>query len=101
MPLRIELRDRSGKVFGGVGESWDSIEGMWPDLSFDTFPLLAGVDRDDDTMFNRLQLGPVAAELERLLADSPPRRREMITEMIKLCRLGSQLPAPQLWFFGD
>jgi hypothetical protein len=101
LPLNIELRERSGKVVGAVGESWDSIEAMWPEVSFDMFPLLAGVDRDDNTMFNRLQMRPLAAELERLLADAPPQRRALLTEILKLCRLGSGMADPQLWFIGD
>jgi hypothetical protein len=101
MPLTIELRERSGRILGACGESWDSVAGMWPDVRFEDYPLLAGVDRDDNTIFNRSQMGRVVRELERLIDESPPRRREFLAKVLELCRRGTDTVDSQLWFVGD
>jgi hypothetical protein len=101
MSLRMELRDRDGTVLGVAGETYDTIDATLPELSFDSFPMLAGIDRYGETMFNRLQLSQVAVELERLLESSPPKRAKMLREVIQLCRAGATKSGAQLWVAGD
>jgi hypothetical protein len=94
------MRQESGKVLAMTGESHKSIAARFPDLSPDEFPLLAGVDKDSFTMFNRYQLGRVEMELHRLLEDAPPERAKFIQDLIEMCqRFGKG--NVQLWFIGD
>lgn len=97
----MELRLRSGQVLGVTGETYDTIDAMLPEVTPDEFPLLAGVDRYEDTMFNRTQLPRLEAELVRLLDGAPERRAKMVNALIELCERGSRIPDAQLWFFGD
>lgn len=102
MPIGIELRDRvTGEVLGAAEESWDSIRSMWPALPADEYPLLAGVDRDDDTTFNRLQLPRLVAELERLRPDAHEDVRPVVERVLELARRGASASQAQLWFLGD
>ena len=101
MPLRMELRNRSGVVLGVTGETYDTADSTLPELAFDDFPLLAGVDRYGLTMFNRLQLVPLAAELERLLINAPAPRASMLQKLIHLCQEGARISEVQLWMLGD
>lgn len=101
MPLKMELRSRTGQVLGVAGETYDTVDAMLPEVAPDEFPLLAGVDRYENTMFNRAQLPRLQAELVRLLDGAPERRTKMIRALIELCERGSRIPDAQLWFFGD
>lgn len=101
MPLRMELRDRTGALLGVTGETYDTIDATLPELEFDDFPLLAGVDRYGMTMFNRLQMTPLAVELDRLLVNAPAHRASMLRELIELCHEGSRISDVQLWMLGD
>ena len=101
MPLRMELRSRSGQVLGVTGETYDTIDAMLPEASPEEFPLLAGVDRYENTVFNRVQLPRLETELLRLLDGAPDRRAKMIRALIELCERGSRIPDSQLWFLGD
>lgn len=97
----MELRSRGGQVLGVTGETYDTIDSMLPETSPDGFPLLAGVDRYENTMFNRAQLPRLEAELLRLLDGAPESRAKMIRALIELCERGASLPDAQLWFLGD
>ena len=65
------------------------------------FPLLSGVSRYEDTMFNSLQMTRLPAEIELLMAESPKERLSMLIKLIELCRVGSNAGDHQLWFIGD
>jgi hypothetical protein len=97
----MELRTRSGEVVGATGEIYDTVDSMLPEVNGDEFPLLTGVDRHENTMFNRIQLPRVAFELERLLDGAPERRAKMVRALIELCEEGSRIPDVQLWFLAD
>lgn len=101
MPIRIELRTRSGDVQGVTGEAYDTVQHTIPELSPSRFPLLSGVSRYEDTMFNSLQMDRLPAEIEQLMAESPHERLSMLTKLIELCRAGSMAGDHQLWFIGD
>jgi hypothetical protein len=101
MPLRVELRSRSGDVLGATGETYDSIDAMLPEVVADEFPLLAGVDRYENAIFNRIQMPRLGSELARLLDGAPERRAKMLRALIDLCEMGSQIPDSQLWFIAD
>jgi hypothetical protein len=88
-------------VVAVTGETYDTLDATLPELAFEDFPLMAGVDRYGLTMFNRLQLAPLAGELEILLKDAPPPRAALLSELIKICHKGSQLSDVQLWILGD
>jgi hypothetical protein len=97
----MELRTRSGALLGVTGESYDTLDAALPDVAAEDLPLLAGIDRYGNTMFNRLQLSEVARELETLVPGAPPRRLKMIREFIDLCRTGSEVSDAELWIMGD
>jgi hypothetical protein len=101
MPLRMELRSRSGDVLGVTGETYDTIDAMLPDVNADEFPLLAGVDRYENAIFNRIQMTRLEGELGRLLPGAPERRAKMLRALMSLCEKGSQMPDAQLWFIAD
>jgi hypothetical protein len=101
MPLRMELRSRSGDILGVTGEAYDTLDAMLPELDPDEFPLLAGVDRYEDTVFNRKQLARLVPELERLLEGAPPLRMNILKRLIDLSQEGSRTSDTQLWFIAD
>jgi hypothetical protein len=101
MPLRIELRARSGEIMGVTGEAYDEVDAMLPELEEGEFPLLSGVDRYGNTVFNGKQMARIAYEIKRLIPDAPPRRAKMLRELLMLCMEGAKVPDAQLWFLGD
>jgi len=101
MPLRMELRSKHGDVIGMTGEAYDTIDAMLPDVSSDKYPLLSGVDRYENTMFNRAQMPRLATELACLLDGAPELRTKMLKALIELCEKGSGIPDVQLWFIAD
>jgi hypothetical protein len=103
MVLTMELRDQAGRVVRAVGEFAAEIPAEFPtDLDPREFPLLAGVDRDEDAVFNRQQMKRLTEELERLLLNEPPpRRRRLIEQLIELCQQSRGYPHAQLWFRAE
>ena len=101
MPLRIELRTRSGEIIGVTGEVYDEVDAMLPILEASEFPLLSGVDRYENTIFNGTQMACITDEIRRLIPDAPPRRAKMLRELLTLCMEGVRTPDAQLWFLGD
>jgi hypothetical protein len=88
-------------VLGVTGETYDTIDAMLPEVAADDFPLLVGVDRYENAIFNRIQMSRLEGELARLLNGAPERRANMLRALIDLCRQGSQIPDAQLWFIAD
>jgi hypothetical protein len=103
MVLTMELRDQAGRVVRSVGEYAEEIPSLFlTNLDPREFPLLAGVDRDEDAVFNRQQMKRFPEELERLLLNEPPpRRRRLIEQLIDLCQQSRGYPHPQLWFLAE
>lgn len=101
MGLVMELRDRRGSVLAAAGENLGTIDEMLPEVDPVGFPLLASIDRDDVTMFNRGQQIRLRKELERLLPDAPARREKVLRALIALCEQGSVTVDSQLWVIGE
>jgi hypothetical protein len=99
--LGVELRSPVDGVVGVTGERDDEIGGLLPDVGFDEYPMLAGVDRYGETMFNTQQMPWVAAEAERLAAGATPKLRKFLRELVALCEQGAPRAHMQLWFLGD
>jgi len=97
----MELRSRSGEILGVTGETYDTADAILPELTPDDFPLLAGVDRYEDTIFNRIQMPRLEVELKRLLDSAPGSRLKVLKALIELCEMGSNVPDAQLWFVAD
>ena len=90
-----------GNLLEVAEESWRSVQTQWPELSFDEFPLLAGVDTEARTMFNRLQMESVLQELDLLLVRAPKGRIDLISKLIEMSRVGAETIDAELWFLGD
>lgn len=101
MPLRIELRDRGGSVLDVTAESWKSISTQWPETSFEEYPLLAGIDPDGRTMFNRLQMEFGINELKRLYQTTSSGRVGLIARVLEMSQRGVTMNDAELWFLGD
>lgn len=101
MPLQIELRDREGVVQDAAEESWDSIRSMWPELDYSEYPILAGVDQDNNTMFNPLQCRLVGGEIARLLASPDPKPERLLRRVADLAARCGDAGDLELWFIGD
>jgi len=99
--LQMKLCTRQGETLGVTGEAADTIDATLPAVSASRFPLLVGLSRFEDTMFNRVQMDYLAKELERLLPDAPSRRAGLINELIRLCQVGADMPDAQFWFIAD
>ena len=97
----MELRSGSGESLGVTGEVYDTADAILPEVTADEYPLLAGVDRYEDTMFNRIQMPRLEAELKRLLDRAPERRLKVLEGLIELCEMGANVPDAQLWFVAD
>lgn len=74
---------------------------MWPELNYSEYPLLAGVDRDDDTMFNPLQCRMIHGEITRLLASPDPKPEHLLQLVADLAARCAEATDLQLWFIGD
>jgi hypothetical protein len=92
---------RSSKVLGITGEVYDELDAMLPEVSSETFPLSAGIDRYGRTMFNSSQMIALSHEFERLSLDAPQRRRKLLAALIDMCKEGALLSDCELWFLGD
>lgn len=101
MPLRMELRARAGEIMGVTGEVYDEVDAMLPALETSEFPLLSGVDRYTNTVFNGVQMARITDEVRRLIPNAPPRRAKMLRELLALCTEGAKVRDAQLWFIGD
>ena len=101
MAIQIELRGPRGEILAIAEESWSSLDSTWPELAFADFPLLAGVDRDANTMFNRLQISVVLGELITLMAEASSGRAPLFERLLAMCHLGGSTVGAELWFLGD
>jgi hypothetical protein len=86
---------------GIAGEVNDTIGTVLPDVSFDSFPLAAGIDHYGRTMFNQLQLPELTKELEQMLENSPTSLSATLNGIIELCREGAEISDAELWVLGD
>jgi hypothetical protein len=101
MTIRIELWI-DGRLVGGAEEWWDYIEASVPDGEGAVgFPLLQRVDPYGDVLFEREELGALAAEVRRLLPRALEQARPSLEKLAELCDTGSLGTASELRFIGD
>lgn len=84
-----------------TGETYDTVDATLPSVDSQKFPLLAGIDRYEDTVFSGPQMSMLVNELRGLLINAPPRRRTLLEDLIGMCEMGSKTPHAQLWILGD
>jgi hypothetical protein len=96
--IRTGLDDPSGGTFDAAGD----FDRLLPGLTNEDYPMLRYVDRYGYTIFNRLQMDPLIAELKRLLPLAEPGSEERglrrLIAMAEQCRLSVH---HYLWFDGD
>ncbi|WP_432880552.1 hypothetical protein ACQPYH_35475 [Kribbella sp. CA-245084] len=100
MTIRIELWV-DGRLVDGAEEWWDYIEASVPDGEEVGFPLLRRVDPYGDVLFERDELGALAAEVRRLLPRALEQARLSLEKLADLCDKGSLGSASELRFIGD
>src|SRR4051794_26258604 len=100
MPVSMVLRKFSGEVISRAAVPYVPAPDVWDEA---TFPLLAGVDLNGDTIFNARQMLRLIDEASRLLADTEVvgEAHESLLALAALCQEGQRPPHRFLWFLGD
>lgn len=99
MPISVEVRKEGGEVVREGGQPFRIAVGS---LDADDFPMLWGIDRYGDTIFNRRQVRLLQAEMRRLVERSPESDElASIEEISGLCEEALARPHRYLWFRGD
>lgn len=99
MGLDCILEDEFGEELDVVEDAEGALAASWP-CGDPAYPLIRRVDLEGNTTFNRLQLGDVMPELERLAAAAPAVRLRL-QAILALARKAVSEPHLQLRFLGD
>lgn len=103
MPLIFELLDGLGERIWMGGELDDSSRNRLPDVDYEKYPTLAGIDRFGSTSFNDRQMGFLADELESLLRSDrlQPGATAIVGDIVSACRQGATHAHWRLEVTGD
>lgn len=103
MPLMFELLGNEGRLVAVLGELTDLPGDKLPEVSYNDYPLLAGVDRFGRTVFNTTQMEHLESEVERLFVslDATSRAASLARGLIDMCRQGKSAAHWQLVVTGD
>jgi hypothetical protein len=101
MAVRIELWI-DGRVVDGAEQWWDDIEAaLAADDRKAEFPMLGRVDAYGDVLFEREELGALAADVRRFMSHAPESVRPFLERLTELCEAGDRGTAAELRFLGD
>jgi hypothetical protein len=102
MPILVELRERDGTVVDVTGEESDDLNAAIPEVDFDEYPLLAGIDRYGETVFNGMQMERLLEEISRMRTQAPPPKVDkLLTKLAAMCAVGKERAHMRLVFTGD
>ncbi len=98
--IRAKIYDSNGSILGTYGGSFGLNE-MVKEARLMRFPLLSGVDSEDDTQFNVGQVHALRAELSAMLElVSDPMARD-VQGLFEFCTAVSEGTHRKLVFIGD
>lgn len=98
MWVRTEMSERGDRIDEGA-LAWKIPQGV---LTIRDTPLLVGVDRYGDTVFNRQQIRrQLPDEVEFLRAHLDLDGQTMLDELERLMGVAVERPHQYLWFIGD
>ena len=101
MAIRIELWV-DGRLVDGAEEWWDDIEAsLLDDEDSGGFPMLRRVDPYRDVVFEKEELGALAAEVRLLIPRVPVRVGAFLEKLAGLCDEGGMGTSSRLCFLGD
>jgi hypothetical protein len=86
MGFKITLEGERGDIEDTVLDSTHLLNGILPQVSDQTFRCLGYVDEYGVTMFNRMQMPDLIAELERLAEQSNDQRSGLIHQVLGLAQ---------------
>jgi hypothetical protein len=91
MPITIELRDEAGRIQRRVIPDLSEIDFL-NTANSESFPMLRGIDRWDETWFNRKQIYYLIPELVALQQSTEDdAHRDMLSRTIELARRATTL----------
>ncbi|MBV7648891.1 hypothetical protein [Streptomyces albidoflavus] len=97
--MSVLVRTYSGEVLGRSEHR--ALGSLFASVPLEGFPFIGHVDPYDDTIFNRLQVNSILAELEKLGSYLGDDEMAAAIEVIDLASLVSERPHRYLVFSGD
>jgi hypothetical protein len=102
MGIQVTLEGSGNEVLGSIEDPENILHGILPKIDDETYDCLRFVDPYGDTIFNRLQMAPLRADIRRLLAGvRNPKEVALLNRIDDLALKCEQAVHCFLKFYGD